>query len=279
MRGFVIVLRDQVHDAGVIHLRLGPPKFLGGHDFAGDLLDDLRPGDEHLRLVRLNDEIGQRRTVGRAARARSADQRDLRHRSGEHHVVVEDAPVAGEAVDAFLHARAAGIIDEDERAAGLQRHCIISAILSQWTSPAAPPATVKSWLARWTRRPSMVAHRSPRHRRAFPCRPCRNRWRDAWRRGRIPGSCPGSARRSTRSRAVSLPAACCLSMRSLPPPSCTLGAFRAECLQPSPRSSSFCSRGFRGHSVLLSAQLTDRCLRQARTCRVTRLSFPERPSR
>ena len=35
---------------------------------------------------------------------------------------------------------------------------IMSAILSLCTSPAAPPATVKSWLARCTRRPSMVAH-------------------------------------------------------------------------------------------------------------------------
>ncbi len=30
---------------------------------------------------------------------------------------------------------------------------IVSAILVECTSPAAPPATVKSWLARWTRRP------------------------------------------------------------------------------------------------------------------------------
>ncbi len=35
---------------------------------------------------------------------------------------------------------------------------IMLAILSQCISPAAPPATVKSWLARWMRRPSMVAH-------------------------------------------------------------------------------------------------------------------------
>ena len=35
--------------------------------------------------------------------------------------------------------------------------CIISATLSQCTSPAEPPATVKSWLARCTSRPSMEA--------------------------------------------------------------------------------------------------------------------------
>ena len=35
---------------------------------------------------------------------------------------------------------------------------IISVILAQCTSPAAPPATVKSWQARCTKRPSIVAH-------------------------------------------------------------------------------------------------------------------------
>ena len=35
--------------------------------------------------------------------------------------------------------------------------CITSATLSECTSPAEPPMTVKSWLARWTRRPSTEA--------------------------------------------------------------------------------------------------------------------------
>ena len=34
---------------------------------------------------------------------------------------------------------------------------ITSATLCEWTSPAEPPRTVKSWLARWTRRPSTDA--------------------------------------------------------------------------------------------------------------------------
>ena len=34
---------------------------------------------------------------------------------------------------------------------------ITSATFSEWTSPADPPRTVKSWLARWTRRPSIDA--------------------------------------------------------------------------------------------------------------------------
>ena len=38
------------------------------------------------------------------------------------HVAVEHARVAVEAVDALLHARAAGVVDEDEGGAGLERH-------------------------------------------------------------------------------------------------------------------------------------------------------------
>ena len=45
----------------------------------------------------------------------------LRHDAREHHVVVEHLAVAGERIDALLHAGAAGVVDEDERAAGLQR--------------------------------------------------------------------------------------------------------------------------------------------------------------
>jgi hypothetical protein len=56
----------------------------------------------------------------------------------------------------FLDAGAARVVDEDERGAGLQLGFIISTILSPWTSPSAPPPTVKSWLATWTRRPSIA---------------------------------------------------------------------------------------------------------------------------
>ena len=117
----MVVLGDEVDHAGIGHVRLRTAQLLRRHALAGDALDHLRTGDEHLRLARLNDEIGQRRAVGRAARARSADQRDLRHRAGQHHVGVEDLAIAGERIDAFLHARAARIVDEDERRAGLQR--------------------------------------------------------------------------------------------------------------------------------------------------------------
>jgi hypothetical protein len=58
--------------------------------------------------------------VGRAAGAGAGDDRDLRHEAGEEHVAEEDLAVAGERVVAFLDARAAGIVDADDRHAGLQ---------------------------------------------------------------------------------------------------------------------------------------------------------------
>jgi len=60
--------------------------------------------------------------IGRAAGARPADQRDLRHHARQQHVGVEDLAVARQRVDAFLHARAARVVDEDEGRAGLQGH-------------------------------------------------------------------------------------------------------------------------------------------------------------
>ena len=97
-------------------------------------------------------------TVGGAAGAGAADQRDLRHRPGEHDVGVEDAAVAGQRVDALLHARAAGVVDEDERAAGLQRQLHhVGDLLAVDLAGRRRRATVKSWLARWISRPSTEA--------------------------------------------------------------------------------------------------------------------------
>jgi len=47
---------------------------------------------------------------------------NLRHHAREHHVVVEDLCVAGQAGHALLDACAARVIDEDERRARLKRH-------------------------------------------------------------------------------------------------------------------------------------------------------------
>ena len=64
-------------------MRARPAQRLSGDLFARHLLDDLRAGDEHLRLQRLDDEVGQRRAVGRAAGTGTADQRDLGDGTGK----------------------------------------------------------------------------------------------------------------------------------------------------------------------------------------------------
>ena len=141
-------------------------------------------------LQGLNDEVGERRAVGRASRARSANQGNLRHRSREHDVVVKDAAVAGQAVNAFLHARAAGIIDEDERAAGLEReaHHVGNLVAVNLAGSAARHGEI---LAGQMHQAAIDRGASGHHAIGghLFVRPCRNRWRGAAQTVRSPESC------------------------------------------------------------------------------------------
>ena len=97
-----------------------PPRSSCADVLAGDRLDDVGTGDEHVGLLVDHDgEVGDRGGVDRAAGARAHDQRDLRDDAGGHHVAVEDVAVEAERDDALLDARAAGVVDADDRAAGL----------------------------------------------------------------------------------------------------------------------------------------------------------------
>ena len=87
--------------------------FLAGHG-----LDDFRPADEHVGgALDHDDEVHQGRGIGRAAGAGAGDDRDLRHDARDQHVAEKDLAVAGERIVAFLDARAAGIVEADDRAA------------------------------------------------------------------------------------------------------------------------------------------------------------------
>ncbi len=72
-------------------------------------------------MPRHDDEVHQRRRVGRAAGAGAADHRDLRHDAGEQHIRVEHLAIAGKRVHALLDARAAGILEGHHRHADAQR--------------------------------------------------------------------------------------------------------------------------------------------------------------
>lgn len=119
-RLFVVVGDKAVH-TGHAHVGIGAAELILGDILAGDLLDHIGPGDEHVGLAGLDDEIGQRRGVDRTASTRAGDDRDLRDHTGQQHIGVEHLPVPGERVDALLHPGTAGIVEEQERGAVLQR--------------------------------------------------------------------------------------------------------------------------------------------------------------
>ena len=62
-------------------------------------------------------EVGERRGVGRAARARAEHHGDLRDDPGRRDVALEDAAVAGERGDALLDAGAGAVVEPDHRRA------------------------------------------------------------------------------------------------------------------------------------------------------------------
>ena len=119
----VLVGGHEVRDPALGLVGPGAAQLLELDVLTGDGLDDVGSGDEHVRgLVDHDDEVGDRRRVDRAARARAHDQRDLRDHPGGLHVAVEDLAVLGEGDDALLDAGAAGVVDPDDRGAGLERH-------------------------------------------------------------------------------------------------------------------------------------------------------------
>ena len=102
---------------------LGAAQSLLGHIFVGHGLDHVRSGDEHVAVRHHHeDEIGNRRRVYSAARAWPHDPRDLRYDAGRHDVTLKNFTVPRQAVDAFLYARPAGIVEADDRRAVLYRH-------------------------------------------------------------------------------------------------------------------------------------------------------------
>ena len=136
----------------------------------------------------------------------------------------------------------------------LSADSIISTTFLECISPAEPPATVKSWLAMWTGRPStapvpVTTPSAGMSALSMPKVTVRLR-----RNSPISWKLPSSIRASMRSRAVSLPCACCFSMRFSPPPArvvtrfssssstrCFISLLFAISLTPSRRSR--CARG------------------------------------
>ena len=84
--------------------------------------DDVGTGHEHVGGVLHHDvEVGDGGAVDGAARAGAEDGGDLRHHPRGQGVAQEDVGVAAEGGDALLDARAAGVVEADDRRAHLHR--------------------------------------------------------------------------------------------------------------------------------------------------------------
>src|SRR5258705_4240868 len=85
-------------------------------------LDHVRSGNEHIRRVLDHDvEVSDRRTVDCTAGAWAHDATNLRHDSARQGVAQENVGVTSQTHHAFLNARAARIVQADNRNADLHR--------------------------------------------------------------------------------------------------------------------------------------------------------------
>ena len=118
----LLVVGDERGDARLGGVRHRAAELLVRDVFAGDRLHDVGAGDEHVRhALHHEDEVGHRRRVDRAARARPEHDADLRDHTRRLDVAQEDAAVGRERDDALLDARAAAVVEADERRAGRLR--------------------------------------------------------------------------------------------------------------------------------------------------------------
>ena len=99
-----------------------PPQLLLGHLLVGHRLHHVRPGHEHVGgVLHHEDEVGHRRGIDRAPRARPHYERDLGDHPGGEHVALEDVRVAGEGRYPLLDARPSRIVEAHHRGAQVHR--------------------------------------------------------------------------------------------------------------------------------------------------------------
>ena len=113
----VVVDHQLAHAVALVHARSA--EVGAAHLLAHDLADHARAREEHARLARHHDEIGERGGVGASARRRAGDDRDLRHATGQGHVLAEDPSVAAQRGQPLLHPGACGLDEADHGHTGL----------------------------------------------------------------------------------------------------------------------------------------------------------------
>ena len=100
-------------------------ELLRRHRLVGHGLHHVRPGDEHVaRAAHHEDEVRHRRRIDVAAGARAHDHRNLRDDAGRQHVALKHFRIAAERRDALLDARAARVVEADDRRPVAERHVL-----------------------------------------------------------------------------------------------------------------------------------------------------------
>ena len=214
-----VVGRGEVADAALSRVRRGAAELFLAHRFVGDGADHVGTRDEHVaRALDHEDEIGDRGRIHGAARARAHHARQLRNDAARERVAEKDVGVARERLDAFLNARATRVVEADHRRADAHRvvHDAHDLLRVSRAERAAEDGEV---LREHEHAPPVdraVSGDDAVARNARVGR--RRRFRAAMTSRPVSTNEPVSSRRSRRSRAVSFPAACCLSTRAVPPP-------------------------------------------------------------
>ena len=97
-------------------MRRRPAEFFLRDDFVGYGLHDFGAGDEHVaRVLHHEDEVGHGGAVNRAPCARAHDEAELRHDARGEDVALKYFGISAKRRDAFLNARAAAVVEADNR--------------------------------------------------------------------------------------------------------------------------------------------------------------------
>ncbi|ENN89690.1 hypothetical protein RHSP_69692 [Rhizobium freirei PRF 81] len=113
-----IILEGAVGNRGFRGVGACAAELFGRDDLVRYRLHYVRAGDEHVGgIAHHEDEIRHGRRIDGTTRARPHDDGNLRYDAGGLDIALEHLSIAGKRIHAFLNARAAGIIEADDRRA------------------------------------------------------------------------------------------------------------------------------------------------------------------
>ena len=118
-----IIVERPIGHAGFLRMGISAAQFIRRHHLIGDGFQHIRPGHEHVRRAAHHEgEVGDGRRIDRAARRWSHDHRNLRDHPRGQDIALKHLRIADQTGHTFLNARAARIVQPDQRRAILDRH-------------------------------------------------------------------------------------------------------------------------------------------------------------